>query len=115
MTYSPTLDKEVEGEYVEQTEPLKIPGCRPVRPEYVIDPMLDRTNQQYSECIRIGVEIPLGDGILLNTWEELQPTTLASFRDETLLGGVTKMMPVIQWTSDQTGPIEPSNSQRRLV
>ncbi|KAK9948700.1 hypothetical protein M0R45_004265 [Rubus argutus] len=28
-TYCPTLDKEVEGEYVEQIEPLKIPGCRP--------------------------------------------------------------------------------------
>lgn len=94
ITYSPTLDKEVEGEYVERTEPLKIPGCRPVRPEDVADPMLDRTNQQYSEYIRIGVEIALGDGILLNIWEELQPTTLAAFRDEKLLGGVTKMVPV---------------------
>lgn len=94
ITYSPTLDKEVEGEYVQRTEPLKIPGCRPVRPEDVADPMLDRTNQQYSEYIRIGVEIALGDGILLNIWEELQPTTLAAFRDEKLLGGVTKMVPV---------------------
>lgn len=94
ITYSPTLDKEVEGEYVERTEPLKIPGCRPVRPEDVADPMLDRTNKQYSEYIRIGVEIALGDGILLNVWEELQPETLAAFRDEKLLGGVTKMVPV---------------------
>lgn len=93
-TYCPTLDKEVEGEYVEQTEPLKIPGCRPVRPEDVVDPMLDRTNQQYFEYIRICAEITLGDGILLNTWEELQPSTLAAFRDEKLLGGVTKMVPV---------------------
>ncbi|KAL6224675.1 hypothetical protein ACLB2K_003530 [Fragaria x ananassa] len=94
MTYSPTLDKEVEGEYVDRTEPLKIPGCRPVLPEEVADPMLDRTNQQYSEYIRFCGEIPLCDGIFLNTWEELQPTTLASFRDEKLLGGVTKMVPV---------------------
>ncbi|KAL6222462.1 hypothetical protein ACLB2K_005854 [Fragaria x ananassa] len=94
MTYSPTLDKEVEGEYVDQTEPLKIPGCRSVLPEEVADPMLDRTNQQYSEYIRFCGEIPLCDGIFLNTWEELQPTTLASFRDEKLLGRVTKMVPV---------------------
>ncbi|XP_050381092.1 anthocyanidin 3-O-glucosyltransferase 5-like [Argentina anserina] len=94
MTYSPTLDKEVEGEYVLRTEPLKIPGCRTVVPEEVIDPMLDRTNQQYSEYIRFSAEISLGDGILLNIWEELQPTTLAAFRDEKLLGRVTKMVPV---------------------
>ncbi|XP_062010876.1 anthocyanidin 3-O-glucosyltransferase 5-like [Rosa rugosa] len=94
MMYSPTLDKEVEGEYVDRTEPLKLPGCRALRPEDVVDPMLDRTNQQYSEYIRFCAEIPLGDGILLNIWEELQPTTLAAFRDEKLLGGVTKMVPV---------------------
>ncbi|KAG7994176.1 hypothetical protein I3843_01G043700 [Carya illinoinensis] len=86
----PFLDREVEGEYVDQTEPLRIPGCRAVRPEDVVDPMLDRTNQQYFEYVRIGKEIPTSDGVLLNIWEELQPLTLAAFRDETLLGRFSK-------------------------
>jgi coniferyl-alcohol glucosyltransferase len=90
----PFLDKEVEGEYVDQVEPLRLPGCKSVRPEDVVDPMLDRTNQQYFEYVRIGSEIPRSDGILLNTWADLQPTSLAALRDEDLLGRVIKSSPV---------------------
>ncbi|KAJ6378731.1 hypothetical protein OIU78_028872 [Salix suchowensis] len=75
----------VQGEYVDQKEPLKIPGCKAVRPEDVIDPMVDRTNQQYLEYVRMGMDIPKCDGILLNIWEDLQPKTLEALRDEELL------------------------------
>ncbi|XP_037491326.1 anthocyanidin 3-O-glucosyltransferase 5 isoform X3 [Jatropha curcas] len=83
--YLPFLDQVVEGEFVDQKENLEIPGCRPVRPEDVVDPMLDRSNQQYFEYVRVGNEIPKADGILVNTWEALEPTTLAALRDENLL------------------------------
>lgn len=89
--YVPILDKEVEGEFVLQKEPMKIPGCRPVRPEEVVDPMLDRTNQQYSEYFRLGIEIPTADGILMNTWEALEPTTFGALRDVKFLGRVAKV------------------------
>jgi coniferyl-alcohol glucosyltransferase len=88
--YVPFLDKEVEGEYVHQVESLRLPGCKSVRPEDVVDMMLDRTNQQYVEYVRMGSEIPMSDGILLNTWSELHPTTLAALRDDGLLGRVIK-------------------------
>ncbi|XP_030529640.1 anthocyanidin 3-O-glucosyltransferase 5-like [Rhodamnia argentea] len=86
--YSPTLDKEVKGEYVDRTEPLEIPGCKPVRPEDVVDPMLDRSNQQYREYVRQAGEIRMADGILLNVWEDLQAETLAALRKEEFLGRV---------------------------
>ncbi|XP_059456436.1 anthocyanidin 3-O-glucosyltransferase 5-like [Corylus avellana] len=86
----PFLDKELEGEYVDRVEPLRLPGCKSVWPEDVVDMMLDRTNQQYFEYVRIGSEIPMSDGILLNTWADLQPTSLAALRDEDLLGRVIK-------------------------
>ncbi|KAJ0098140.1 hypothetical protein Patl1_28875 [Pistacia atlantica] len=88
--YTPILDKLVQGQYVDQTEPFDIPGCKSVRPEDVVDPMLDRTNQQYFEYVRMGTEIPLCDGILINTWEDLQPKALAALRDDKLLGGIIK-------------------------
>lgn len=87
----PFLDKEVKGEYNNQIEPLRIPGCKAVRPEDVVHPMLDRTNQQYFEYVRLASEIPMSDGILLNTWEDLEPSTLAALRDESLLGRVAKI------------------------
>ena len=35
LLYAPVLDKQIEGEYLDQKELLKIPGCKPVRPEDV--------------------------------------------------------------------------------
>ncbi|KAH9711546.1 UDP-glycosyltransferase 72D1 [Citrus sinensis] len=91
FVYAPTLDKTVQGQYVVQNESFNIPGCRPLRPEDVVDPMLDRTNQQYFEYVHIGEEIPLSDGILVNTWEDLQPTALTALRDDKYLGRITKV------------------------
>ncbi|KAI6695356.1 hypothetical protein NL676_023066 [Syzygium grande] len=88
LLHSPTLDKEVKGEYVERAEPLEIPGCKPVRPEDVVDPMLDRSDLQYREYVRLACETPTGDGILLNVWEDLEAETLAALRNEEFLGRV---------------------------
>ncbi|XVF17836.1 hypothetical protein REPUB_Repub10bG0159000 [Reevesia pubescens] len=63
VIYSPILDEHVGGEFGDdQKEPFILPA----------------------------MEIPKADGILVNTWEELQPTTLAALRDEKLLGSVVK-------------------------
>ncbi|KAL3527075.1 hypothetical protein ACH5RR_011731 [Cinchona calisaya] len=90
ITYSPLLHEEVVGEYVDQTEPLKIPGCKPIRPEDVVDSMLDRNDQQYREYIRQGTEFTLGDGILINTWEDLEPISLEGLRKNKYLHAVVK-------------------------
>ncbi|XP_010026162.2 anthocyanidin 3-O-glucosyltransferase 5-like [Eucalyptus grandis] len=86
--HSPTLDEQVKGEYVDRTRPLEIPGSKPVQPEDVVDPMLDRSDQSYHEHVRLAEEIPKGDGILLNAWEHLQAETLAALRNEDFLGWV---------------------------
>lgn len=88
--YTPFLDKEVSGQYVDRKEPLEIPGCEPVRPCDVVDPMLDRADQQYDEYVKIGETIALSDGVLVNTWEDLQNRTLAAFKDRSQLGRVLK-------------------------
>ncbi|XVF17840.1 hypothetical protein REPUB_Repub10bG0159400 [Reevesia pubescens] len=89
--YSPILDKQVGGEFGDdQKQPFVLPGCTPVRPEDLPDPILVQTKNNYLEFIRIAMEIPKADGILVNTWEGLQPTTLAALRDDKLLGSVIK-------------------------
>jgi coniferyl-alcohol glucosyltransferase len=57
MLYAPVLDKKVQGEYVVQKEPLRLPGCMPVRPEDVVDPLLDRTMGEYRVFLRVGLEM----------------------------------------------------------
>ncbi|KAH8503511.1 hypothetical protein H0E87_014695 [Populus deltoides] len=107
--YMPILDEAVHGEYLDQKEPLKIPGCKAVQPEDVVDPMLDRTDQQYLEYVRMGMEIPKCDGILLNIWEDLEPKTLEALRDEELLGQLCKV-PVYP-VGPLTRPLKPLDSR----
>lgn len=35
--YLPTLDREVEGEFVDLPEPIQTPGCNPIRPHDILD------------------------------------------------------------------------------
>ncbi|PIN23089.1 UDP-glucuronosyl and UDP-glucosyl transferase [Handroanthus impetiginosus] len=111
--YCPVLDQEIKGQYVDQPEPLRIPGCKPVRPEDVVDPMLDRNDQQYCEFIRQGKQIPLFDGILLNSWEALDPTTLKAFRENETLRSVVKI-PVYP-IGPLRRPAEPDSLRNDLI
>lgn len=82
LLYAPILDKQIQGEYLDHKELLKIPGCKPVRPEDVAKPMMNRKDHEYESFIRLGLEIPsMSDGILINTWEDLEPTCLKAMRE----------------------------------
>ncbi|CAK9155287.1 unnamed protein product [Ilex paraguariensis] len=112
-TYCPVLDEKIEGQYVDQRTPLKIPGCKPVRPEDVVDPMLDRNDEQYREYLRLGIEFRLSDGILLNTWEDLEPISLKALRENGILRAVVKV-PVYD-IGPLRRPAEPAGSKSRLI
>ncbi|KAG7993959.1 hypothetical protein I3843_01G030700 [Carya illinoinensis] len=88
MLYLPILKKEIQGEYVDQKEPLKIPGCMPVQPEDSIFPMLDRTKLEYNIFLQRGSEMRMSDGILLNTWKDLDTKTLKALREDESSGSV---------------------------
>ena len=93
LVYLPVLDKVVEGEYIDIKEPMKIPGCRPVGADDLMETMLDRSNRHFRECVRCGEEIPMtmSDGVLVNTWEELQGNTLAALMEDGELSRVMKV------------------------
>nr|XP_009758472.1 PREDICTED: anthocyanidin 3-O-glucosyltransferase 5-like [Nicotiana sylvestris] len=85
------LDKEIEGQYVDHGNILMIPGCKPVRPDDVVDAMLDRNDEQYNEHVRLGIEYTLSDGILINTWEEAECDTLKGLTENERLKSVVKV------------------------
>lgn len=89
--YCPILDKEVDGEYVDQVKPLRIPGCNPIQPEDLFEPMLDRNNQQYREYVRMGSEIPMFDGIIINTWQDLEWRTLDAIKEDKILKRIVQV------------------------
>jgi len=80
--YSPVLDKQIQGEYIDQKEPLKIPGCKSVRPNDLVDLMMDRDNLEYKEYLSAAKNFSKSDAVLVNTWDELQHRELKALNDE---------------------------------
>ncbi|KAK1555562.1 hypothetical protein Q3G72_028266 [Acer saccharum] len=79
--YLPTLDREVEGEFVDLPEPISIPGCSPIRPDDLLDQVRDRKNEQYKWFFLHMSRLPLASGILVNTWEDFEPVPLKAIRE----------------------------------
>ncbi|GMY27755.1 anthocyanidin 3-O-glucosyltransferase 5-like [Fagus crenata] len=88
ILYAHVLDKEVKVDYVAQKEPLRLPGCMPVRPEDLLDLMKDRTKQEYNVFLQTGLKMRETAGFLVNTWEDLEATTLKALREEECYGFV---------------------------
>ncbi|OMO84257.1 hypothetical protein COLO4_22134 [Corchorus olitorius] len=53
IIYTPILDEEVGGEFGDKKEPFLLPGCTPVRPEDLPDPMVVQTRKDYLEFLQI--------------------------------------------------------------
>ncbi|KAK6237512.1 hypothetical protein QUC31_002981 [Theobroma cacao] len=84
--HAPTIDKKEEDDHVNKQKPLVIPGCKPICFVDSFEPILKPNNQVYEEYLRMGTEISTADGILVNTFHELEPQTLAALNDKRKLG-----------------------------
>ncbi|KAJ0041460.1 hypothetical protein Pint_28229 [Pistacia integerrima] len=90
MAYAPELDRKVLAEHVYQKQPLKLPGCTPIRFEDNLEVFPAFENPMYDGFMHASMEMALADGIIINTWEDLEPKTLRALRDSNLLGRVCK-------------------------
>ncbi|CAN8278627.1 unnamed protein product [Cochlearia groenlandica] len=88
ILYFPTLEKEVEEDHIVKKMPLVIPGCEPVRFEDTLETFLDPTDQIYHEFVPFGLVFPTANGIIVNTWDDIEAQTLNSLKDPKLLGRI---------------------------
>ncbi|KAM5564820.1 anthocyanidin 3-O-glucosyltransferase 5 [Rosa sericea] len=79
--YHPTMDHEVEGEFIDLPEPVQVPGCSPVRTEDLLDQIRNRKNDEYRYYFGHVRRLCEASGIFLNTWEELEPVPLKAIRE----------------------------------
>jgi len=89
--HMPTIDKAIEDNHVKNQQALLIPGCKSLEFRDTFEPVLDRNDQMYIEYKRMGVEMQKFDGILVNTWQDLEGTTLGALEDEKRLGRVAQV------------------------
>lgn len=71
--YLPELDQTVSSEYRDLPEKVKIPGCLPIHGGDLFDPAQDRKNEAYRWVIHHMKRYRLADGIVLNSFKELEP------------------------------------------
>ncbi|XVF15707.1 hypothetical protein REPUB_Repub09cG0178800 [Reevesia pubescens] len=89
MLYISNTDKKVMLEdHVKSQKPLKIPGCKSLRFEY------SSRNIERSDGFQVHMgpdDIANTDGILINTWDDLESETIQAFRDNNYLGKIIKV------------------------
>lgn len=68
----PKLDEEIHGEFKDMTEPVRIPGCVPIRGKDLLDPVQDRKNEAYKWILHHTKRYHLAEGIVLNSFMELE-------------------------------------------
>ncbi|ESQ45460.1 hypothetical protein EUTSA_v10010324mg [Eutrema salsugineum] len=113
VMYFPTLEKDVEEEHIIKKKPLAIPGCEPVRFEDTIETFLDPTDQIYREFVPFGLVFPTADGIIVNTWDDMEPKTLKSLQDPKLLGRIARV-PVYP-IGPLSRPVDPSKTNHPVL
>ncbi|RZC87005.1 hypothetical protein C5167_041938 [Papaver somniferum] len=85
MMYLPTLDKQVQEEFIDLKNPIQTPGCKLIQPNDLPDPLWDRKTSAYKWFLNHACRFPLADGILLNTSQDTEPNTIQSLRDNPIL------------------------------
>ncbi|KAL6317967.1 hypothetical protein AAG906_031015 [Vitis piasezkii] len=71
--YLPTMDREIQGEYVDLPKPVQVPGCNAIRTEDLLDQVRNRKIEEYKWYLLSVSRLPMAVGIFVNTWEDLEP------------------------------------------
>ncbi|KAL7203845.1 hypothetical protein ACSBR2_016990 [Camellia fascicularis] len=80
----PKLDETVIGEYRDLPEPVQLPGCVPVHGRDFPDPVQDRSLQGYKGLLVNVKRYGSADGIILNSFMELEEGAIKALQAEEL-------------------------------
>ncbi|KAK4592799.1 hypothetical protein RGQ29_017089 [Quercus rubra] len=108
----PKLDETVSCEYRDLPEPVKLPGCIPIRSRDLIDPMQDRTSEWYKMWLLRAKQMRLAEGIFINTFMELDGNAITALEEETKNLSLYTIGPIIQ--NGSSNPVEGSDCLRWL-
>ncbi|XP_065003118.1 hydroquinone glucosyltransferase-like [Musa acuminata AAA Group] len=81
LLHLPALDQATSCEYRDLPEPVVLPGCVPLRGEDLLHPMQDRTDDAYRCVLNIARRIREVDGILVNSFVDLEPAAYAALKE----------------------------------
>ncbi|KAF8032474.1 hypothetical protein BT93_D1399 [Corymbia citriodora subsp. variegata] len=82
LLHLPTLDEAVSCEYRDLPEPVKLPGCIPLHGRDLPTPVQDRRSDPYKWILHNARRHRMAEGILLNSFEELEPRAIEYLKGE---------------------------------
>ncbi|GJM93875.1 hypothetical protein PR202_ga10467 [Eleusine coracana subsp. coracana] len=88
MLHVPELDRTTTCEYRDLPEPVRLPGCVPLRGADLVDPVQDRTDPAYPLMVEFGNKLLLADGFVVNTFDAMEHETIRAFEELSREGGV---------------------------
>ncbi|KAM0944492.1 putative hydroquinone glucosyltransferase [Dioscorea sansibarensis] len=93
----PAIDAMYQGEYKDLTEPLRLPGCVPLHGRDFPDPLHhDRESEPYKRVLWLVSQFPKAKGILVNTFQELEPGVLKALKDDATVPPIYPVGPLIR-------------------
>ncbi|MED6115933.1 hypothetical protein PIB30_095434, partial [Stylosanthes scabra] len=104
---SSKLHETITCEFKDLKEPIKLPGCVPIHGRDLPDPLQDRSSQVYSHFLLRSKGLLLADGILVNSFRELEPDLMKAMEEEGANNGtipsVHMVGPIIQTSHENLG------------
>jgi hydroquinone glucosyltransferase len=79
VMYLPQLDEATACEFRDLPEPVRLPGCEPLRGADLVDPVQDRTNPAYHFVVELARRYLLADGFIVNTFDAMEHATISAF------------------------------------
>ncbi|XP_038985069.1 UDP-glycosyltransferase 72B1-like [Phoenix dactylifera] len=98
-----TLDASFQGEYRDLPEPVRLPGsgCVPVRGEDLFEPIQDRRNEVYKWFVRVTKRFYEAKGILVNSFEDLEPEAVKGLKEADGIPPVYPVGPLVRTAPDE--------------
>ncbi|KAK7406645.1 hypothetical protein VNO78_08274 [Psophocarpus tetragonolobus] len=88
--YFPDMDNKIIQAHAEKHQPLHIPGCHPVRFQDNVEAFLCPGGAIFEGFLKAAKDVVTADGILINTWEDLESAATKAVREDPILGRFTK-------------------------
>ncbi|CAO1948332.1 unnamed protein product [Urochloa humidicola] len=75
------LDRTTTCQFRDLPEPIRLPGCVPLRGADLPDPFQDRTDPTYCSVLEKAKRYLLADGFIVNTFDAMEHETIAAFNE----------------------------------
>ncbi|MFS7969211.1 putative UDP-glucuronosyl/UDP-glucosyltransferase, UDP-glycosyltransferase family [Helianthus anomalus] len=81
LLYMPTIHKTTTESFKDMHTLIHSPGLPPIPSSDMILPLLDRTSPDYSDFLRKCDQLPKAAGIIINTFDSLEPKAIKAIND----------------------------------